>query len=725
MNTRLQLLRLAALSFAAWLFSLPLTIAIGSSGALLGAASAVVAAQRLQGRLAGAADSPHNPPSQLRLGGLLGAAAVTLALGIGFAVLLRNGGSANQWLATLGGQSLQPLFFYKSGEFVAAFAIAASVCGSLRLLAMRSSAGRLAESLFVAASVVATLTAHRNGFIDRPFALADFALIRGYDPAYLLMGIGVGALLLLVAINLNEQRTSRKLYHLAVSAAACLLLLLFVDRVGLPQPELTTDLGLTGEANGAAQDDNPFQDSSNDPQDKATPVAVVVFHDDYEPEGGAYYFRESAYSQFDGRRIGYATRSDMDTDLIAGVSVSATPTLGPVTAPSLALQRQTVRTTIGTLIPHRAPFGLDTPTQFAPVGNPNPARFDTTYEATSAVPLFDYDVLLGREVGAADWSDEVRQEYLRLPDDPRYAELATELTQPLSAEYADDHFARAWLIKRYLDENGIYSLKNQHAAERDPAASFLFGDLTGYCVHFAFSAVYLYRSLGIPARVGVGYSVPAGNRGGGSSLLIQAIHGHAWPEVYFRDVGWVIIDPAPQQTLVDMTTDPQDNLQQMLGDMLRDDASFEQFLASKASTSIDLSRLLRGLALAAALGLALLLCAAYCLKAVRRLAPRFGSREDRPRSTLHAAIERLAGVGVSRRYGESREAFARRCETLCPSFYALTRAHLQVALSGAQQGQDIDWLALDGAMRQELRSALPRWRRIAGVINPFSQLSAH
>ena len=127
-----------------------------------------------------------------------------------------------------------------------------------------------------------------------------------------------------------------------------------------------------------------------------------------------------------------------------------------------------------------------------------------------------------------------------------------------------------------MDQNGIYSLKNDHAYEKDPAASFLFGDLTGYCMHFSFAATYLYRSLGIPARVGIGYSVPAANRAGGSALLIQAVHGHAWPEIYFKDIGWVIVDPAPQQTLVDMSTDPQNELQQLLGDMLRDDTSYAE-----------------------------------------------------------------------------------------------------------------------------------------------------
>ena len=68
--------------------------------------------------------------------------------------------------------------------------------------------------------------------------------------------------------------------------------------------------------------------------------------------------------------------------------------------------------------------------------------------------------------------------------------------------------------------------------------------------------------------------MPASNRAGGSALLIQAVHGHAWPEIYFKDIGWVIVDPTPQQTLVDMSTDPQNDLQQLLGDMLRDDTSY-------------------------------------------------------------------------------------------------------------------------------------------------------
>ncbi len=116
----------------------------------------------------------------------------------------------------------------------------------------------------------------------------------------------------------------------------------------------------------------------------------------------------------------------------------------------------------------------------------------------------------------------------------------------------------------------------------------------------------------------------------GSSLLIQAVHGHAWPEIYFRDIGWVIVDPAPQQTLVDMTTDPQNNLQQLLGDMLRNDASFDDFLQSQQTSAINLQLILNvlyGLILAT-------LLSAYTVKFYRSWIPSRAATDKQYRPIL-------------------------------------------------------------------------------------------
>ena len=706
--------RLAVVAFAAWLLSLPLTINAGSAGALIGVTAAflVVAPatnpQRRQSLL-----------STLRLPVGILAALMIIFLGFAVAGVLRAGVIANA-LLTIG---VEPFVLYGTGEFIATGSLAFAGAALLGLARLRGSFGKIAEVVFVAGALAITLAAHRNGMIDRPFLLGDYALIRGLDPANLLMGFGVAALLLITALNLQERSRLRSLYHLASIAAVCLLLVVYVQRAGMPTPQLSNDLGLAGSSAGSAAENNPFQDSTNDPKDKTSPVAVVVFHDDYEPTDGAYYFRESAYSQFNGTRIDYASRADMDTDLIKGFSEGSNASLAGALSPPASAPRQRVRTTIGTLTPHRTLFALDTPVAYSANANPNPARFDTTYEAESAVPTFDFDALLGRRTGAADWSEDLLAEYLRLPADPRYLELAQSLTSELKPEFAEDPFAQAWVIKQYLDENGIYSLKNAHAAEPDPAASFLFGDLTGYCVHFAFSAVYLYRSLGIPARVGVGYSVPASNRAGGSSLLIQAIHGHAWPEIYFRDIGWVIVDPAPQQTLVDMSTDPQDNLQQLLGDMLRDDASFEDYRQTRADEGIDFGGLARQMLTWLGLGAGLAAIAGYLAKLARRIAPRFAHPAARHKASYRAAADRLADLKIRRRFGESREAFAQRCEDLSPQFARLTRLHLEASFGAASTINTQEFTQIDQHIRQELRSNTAPWRRILGALHPFNWLA--
>jgi hypothetical protein len=607
---------------------------------------------------------------------------------------------------------------FNSSEFIKWFVISASITIGLRSLAHRTSYGAVLEILFVASAFVITLAAHRNGMIHRPFFIGDFALVRGIDPSAILMVFGCIAVLSLSALLMMENNQKRLPYHFAVLGILCFSLLVYVRLFGLPTPQLTDDLGLTGQqsGNGSSQE-NPFRDGENDANDKEAPVAVVVFRDDYEPINGSYYFRESAYSQFNGSMLDFTTRQDMDQDLIEFF------TNGRADTEQLPLsegQRTPVRSTIGTLVSHRSPFGLESPIAYENTPNPNNLRFKRTYNSYSLAPEYDFEFLIGRETGREDWSDEVLQQYLTLPDDPRYQELAESLVSNLRPEFSEDPFAKSWAIKTYLDENGIYSLKNEHAYEPDPAASFLFGDLTGYCMHFSFAATYMYRSIGIPARVGIGYSVPASNRSGGSSLLIQAVHGHAWPEIYFRDIGWVIVDPAPQQTLVDMTTDPQNDLQQLLGDMLRNDASFEDFLESQQSSFISLQALLNVLYVSAILILTL----AYSIKFYRLWIPSQARTPNQHRASYRAVLDRLSAIGLHRRYGESRENFAVRASQTAPTIKAMTHSHLACALGSDVPGHfdRMQWNAFQRAISNEIQYNTVTWKKVLALLNPFSWL---
>jgi transglutaminase-like putative cysteine protease len=697
-------LRALILAAGYWVLSLSLTNVSGSVASFIGCLTACFLADHYL----------RQPPlERYRTGVVLAACAALLFLGLSASQLI----VASSMLAGL----FSPLTTYHLGEFIKWLFISVTITSALRTFALRFSWGAVIEIVFVASAFVITLSAHRNGMIHRPYFIGDFALMRGIDPSAILMAFGCGAVLCLAALLMVENNHRRLPWHFGVLGMLCFSLLAYVQFFGLPTPSYTDDLGLTGAemGAGASQEDNPFRDGENNADNLQAPVAIVLFRDDYQPLNGSYYFRETAYSQWNGNLLDVTNREDMDRDLIenfTNTSIAVEDGLLNETA------TRRVRTSVGMLTPHRRPFGLESPDSYTATPNPNNLRFKRTYDVESLAPDFSFDDLIGQETGADDWSDEVWEEYLRLPDDRRYQQLAEQLIGSLRPQYADDPFARAFTVKSYLDENGIYSLKNAHAYEQDPAASFLFGDLTGYCMHFAFAATYMYRSLGIPARVGIGYSVPASNRAGGSALLIQAIHGHAWPEVYFKDYGWVIIDPAPQQTLVDMSTDPQNSLQQLLGDMLRNEASFNDYLGAQQGGSFPWQVLIN--VIYTLLGLAL--AWGYAVKIYRLWIPGHGNPSDLHKVGYRAILDRLSALGYRRKRGESRESFAARMANLAPSFDQATQQHLACALGNGdwqQVDQEFDWNRASDSVLRQLDSKIPRWKKLLGILNPYSWLS--
>lgn len=65
----------------------------------------------------------------------------------------------------------------------------------------------------------------------------------------------------------------------------------------------------------------------------------------------------------------------------------------------------------------------------------------------------------------------------------------------------------------------------------------------GYCEQFAGSMAVMLRTLGIPARVAVGFLPGTGT---GGRFVVGSEEAHAWPEVWFHDVGWVPFEPTPR-----------------------------------------------------------------------------------------------------------------------------------------------------------------------------------
>jgi hypothetical protein len=86
--------------------------------------------------------------------------------------------------------------------------------------------------------------------------------------------------------------------------------------------------------------------------------------------------------------------------------------------------------------------------------------------------------------------------------------------------------------------------------DRDVVDYFLFDLQTGYCDYYASSMVVLARSVGLPARIVVGYA-------GGQfdeeydHYLVSEADAHSWVEIYFSGFGWIPFEPTSARNLLD------------------------------------------------------------------------------------------------------------------------------------------------------------------------------
>lgn len=168
-----------------------------------------------------------------------------------------------------------------------------------------------------------------------------------------------------------------------------------------------------------------------------------------------------------------------------------------------------------------------------------PTDAGTSYEVTVFPRPLDADALRG--ASGAD------------PDDPNYLDVpATEHEQDIRdlatsvVDGATTRYDQALALQTYFRDISqfTYSTEVPPGTSGDAVWDFL-QDRTGYCVQFATSMTMMARTLGIPARLGVGF-LP-GERVDESSYQVTGRDSHAWPELYFPGQGWVRFEPTPAQ----------------------------------------------------------------------------------------------------------------------------------------------------------------------------------
>jgi len=632
------------------------------------------------------------------------------------------------------------------------------------------------KPIFIAAQVVAigaildsVFAAHRDGFINRPYSLVDRLWAKGYDPLPLFVAAGLAAAAVLAFLAAHRSSTKRSFLDIVLLIALIGALFLAVPVGSLkklnPPPGGSSggktakqlpaagaqgagqpSQGQAGQSGGGSgsnqgekaggaggagdqgvpppQDDSAVSSFDDQPSSSSNqPVAVVVLRDDYDPPAGYYYFRQTAFSQFNGIRLVQDTTGKADRDVADSFPVQDLLSL-PVDLSQDWLYAR-LDTTVALIADHPRPFGLVMPTTLSPAANPDPTRFHRAYSVTSQVLNRKLLDLTGMPFGSRRWSDTLWAHYTSGPTDPRFGDVAGRIVDELvKPEYKRDPFAQAAAIKVWLEKNGTYSLESNHESSADPVSDFLFGDRTGHCVYFAHSACLLFRARGLPSRVGAGYAVDARNRGGGSSLLVRGKDAHAWPEVYIDEAGWVVLDISPEKSLAPPAEAPDQGLQQMLGEMVRQGSSGQpktQEPPSKGNLQEQARQLARQAFDMLALLALLLLLLAYATKIWRRVAPHVCADHRLPVLAYRACLDRLADAGRLRRFGQTREEFARAHATDCPSFVRLSGHHLAAALGRTPPpSRRQDYIRLLGEAARELSAATSWWQLLAGTVNPFS-----
>jgi transglutaminase-like putative cysteine protease len=158
-----------------------------------------------------------------------------------------------------------------------------------------------------------------------------------------------------------------------------------------------------------------------------------------------------------------------------------------------------------------------------------------SYTIDSRVPVRSPDVVAG---AGGPVPGEISARYLELPQDfdPTVRAAARRVTAGATSPYQQALRLQDWFRTEF-----VYDLAVAAGHSIDSIAQFL-EIRRGYCEQFAGAYAAMARSVGLPARVAVGFT--PGERSG-DTFTVRGEHAHAWPEVWIAGAGWLRFEPTP------------------------------------------------------------------------------------------------------------------------------------------------------------------------------------
>ncbi len=263
-------------------------------------------------------------------------------------------------------------------------------------------------------------------------------------------------------------------------------------------------------------------------------------HGEVPEEPIRYYWRSQTFDLYNGR--GWNVSTGRPEELPANQPIY--PDLAPQPDLYVPIVQHVQRVNRGTAVLATGELlMLDQPARVAWHAPGDFASAESSAEEYTAVSRAAVVSVERLRAAGTDYPEEIRARYLQLPDNlpSRVRSLAFEITAGQPTPYD-----QAAAIEAYLRRFPYNLDVPAPPLGRDAVDFFLFDLQEGYCDYYAASMVVLARSVGVPARLVIGYSrgfYEEGNR----RFVVRENHAHAWVEVYFPNIGWIEFEPTSNQ----------------------------------------------------------------------------------------------------------------------------------------------------------------------------------
>ncbi|MBN9240309.1 MAG: hypothetical protein BGO97_11390 [Micrococcales bacterium 70-64] len=269
-------------------------------------------------------------------------------------------------------------------------------------------------------------------------------------------------------------------------------------------------------------------------------------------EQDGVYLRLTALDDFSGESWRPTATSVIPGNDIA--AIGAAPGLGEAVPRTSATTEITVANVLSRWLP--APYAPTSITGVAGTWSWEPDALAIRTETSNArnqqyvVQSLTISPSVDQLVAAGTTVEPGLERYLAIPDDlpPIVAQTALEVVGDAATNYDKAIALQTYFRSAEFTYSEEAPVENGYDGSGASVLAAFLQAKSGYCVHFSSAMASMARTLGIPARVAVGFTpgdltnLPDG---GGIEYRVTTHNLHAWPELYFAGIGWVRFEPTP------------------------------------------------------------------------------------------------------------------------------------------------------------------------------------